>query len=93
MKEINWEQSLYTEYGGVFAQVGNLVLYCYPISTYKWFACASINEIERTLRRGPYRKSMKKAQEDAVQLANELLLDLHRTLIAEMKNFDLLEEI
>jgi hypothetical protein len=32
---------------------------------------------------------MKEAKEDASQLAKAILVDCHRGLIAEMKNFDL----
>jgi hypothetical protein len=74
-------------------KVGNIVLYlikCYGRNK-GWYSDVSIREIASTKRYGPIRKSKTRAKEDAIRLAKELLIDYHTGIVAEMKNFDLIE--
>jgi hypothetical protein len=93
MKKIKW-----TKNGDnyIFSFVGNIYMRCFRGNFHNasmWNSEVSLDELNMMMRRGPMRKSLSKAKEDAVRLARELLLDGYAALVNEMKNFDLLEEI
>lgn len=91
MRKIKWKKSDV----GVFTYVGSLRLYClvpcFSNLKTKWRAEVYVDGITGSLRCGLFRHSLSKVKEDAIRLANEILLDYHECLLAEMKNFDLVE--
>ena len=86
-RQIKWK--MYAPTGDVSAQIGNIYLSCWQFrkaKTVDCFASVNMNGITKTRRRGPWRKSMAKAKEDAVRLARELLED-YQTVIDREKKF------
>ncbi len=96
MKEIEWEKRGWQN--PIFAEIGSISLHCYPRLTatglVRWYGRAWITKYPQypnNARVGGLRHTLGRAQEDAVRLAHELLLDYRAGLDAELKNFDLLE--
>lgn len=99
MKKINWEPKNSKKF--VNATIGSVTLQCLPYKTRnsndQWRGFVFIKKPgfmfvgDRLIvhRYGPFRYSLSKAKEDAVQLARELLLDYQAGLDVELKNFDL----
>lgn len=87
MKEVKWDKCSSTQFS---ATIGNMYLYCFDYPTWKgrsrWSAHVSIRQSSGYLKKtGPYRHSLSKAKADAIRLTEELLIDLHTSIMKEMK--------
>lgn len=91
MKKIRWKHRRHF----ATTNVGCIEMGCYARITNnrktRWYAYVYDRKMMFKPRTGPLRHSQKKAKEDAVRLAGEVLLDYHAGLKLEMANFGLVE--
>lgn len=87
MNSAKWVEAPYDNY--FFSRIGNMCLGCYGFSTstgkYRWYAVVYVSRISMCTKRGVMRHSLEKAKEDAIRMAEELLIDLHVGIENEMK--------
>lgn len=86
MKNIKWKKGHYSS-ETVYAETGNIHLRCFHRQTSmgrSWWYCSVY--LGKWYHAGPTRYSLVKAQEDAVRICEELLIDLHTALEQEMKS-------
>jgi len=81
MKKIKWEK----HYSSYHAIIGCIHLQVILANRSEWQSRASIRQIAFLMRRGPLRRKLQKSKEDAVRLAQELLIDCHTSIGKEMK--------
>ena len=94
MKEIKWKPEGSRKYAK--AKIGQVELCCfwngYSGPKRRWYANVYIEgSWITTNREGELRKSLSKAKEDTIELARDLLLDYHASILQEMKHFDITE--
>ena len=90
MKSIKWVTSKYSS-GTVVGAFNLSCVWCTSKLKRPWCAivyCTKVSSMSN-LKYGPMRKTVKEAQEDAVLLARELLLDIQTCLNSELANFGL----
>lgn len=96
MRKIKWKQGTYS----FSAEIGSIKLYCSMVWTKsgkeRWYANVLVKSLQysgREILYGRYRRTKpEKAQEDAVELARNYLLDMQAGLDVEMENFGLAME-
>lgn len=92
MKKVNWNPA--GSRRNLKATVGCVSMYCgkYYSNRKKakpyWIATITIRKQWGTFRIGPIQKSMAKAQENAVQMAREMLFEYQSCVDAELKNWE-----
>lgn len=86
-KKIKWEK----RGPDSIATVGCVNLECWELMGNKFSAHVNISYVNSTYRRGPYRKTMDRAKEDAVRIARELLEDYQVAIDGQMKTLQGME--
>jgi hypothetical protein len=93
MKKINWKPIVMkwrtkATYN-LEARMGNVNLLCSHYKTltgkHEWRAMVSINYISSSTKKGPFRRSLAKATDDAARLVEEMLMDYYTSITREMK--------